>query len=51
MSIGEIKDVEAGKAYVSRQALHDDGIHRPLQAGICGTAKEGAESIVLSECK
>ncbi|MEV4253143.1 YDG/SRA domain-containing protein [Spirillospora sp. NPDC049652] len=40
---------KAGPIYLDRRALHDDGVHRPLQAGICGTvAKGGAESIVVS---
>lgn len=28
--------------------MHDAGVHRPLQAGICGPAATGAESIVIS---
>src|SRR3954447_18590718 len=32
----------------SRQAAHDAGAHRPLQAGISGAAAEGADSIVVS---
>lgn len=46
---GPINGIEPGTLFDSRRALHDAGIHRPLQAGICGTAeKGGAESIVVS---
>lgn len=48
MSIGEIPGVTIGQNFVNRRALHDAGIHRPLQHGICGTKATGAESIVLS---
>ena len=48
MTIGEIEGVEVGATLESRRALHDAGIHRPLQAGIAGSASTGAESIVLS---
>jgi predicted restriction endonuclease len=35
--------------FVNRRALSEAGIHRPFQAGICGTVSQGgAESIVLS---
>ncbi|TDE58150.1 hypothetical protein E1295_05940 [Nonomuraea mesophila] len=35
--------------FQNRRELHDAKIHRPLQAGICGTAERGgAESIVVS---
>ncbi|WP_131737531.1 caspase, EACC1-associated type [Actinomadura roseirufa] len=46
---GEVPGVEPGTPFESRMDLHRAGIHRPLQAGICGTAqKGGAESIVVS---
>jgi putative restriction endonuclease len=48
MTIGDIDGAEVGSIFESRRALHDAGVHRPLQAGIAGTAAEGAESIVLS---
>ncbi len=48
MTIGEIEGFDAGATFESRRALHDAGIHRPLQAGIAGGASAGAESIVLS---
>lgn len=36
-----------GQTWHSRSAMSRDGIHRPLQAGISGTAEEGAESVVM----
>ena len=48
MTIDEIEGIEAGATFESRRALHDAGIHRPLQAGIAGGASAGAESIVIS---
>lgn len=45
---GEIPGVPEGTWFASRQALHDAGVHRPLQAGISGSETEGADSIVLS---
>ncbi|MER5917031.1 YDG/SRA domain-containing protein [Streptomyces sp. NPDC001982] len=46
--IGEVPNVEAGQEFSTRRLAHDVGAHRPLQAGICGTKKTGAESIVVS---
>ncbi|WP_030883773.1 YDG/SRA domain-containing protein [Streptomyces sp. NRRL S-1868] len=46
--IGEVANVEVGQAYSTRRQAHEAGVHRPLQAGICGTKKAGAESIVVS---
>lgn len=48
MVIGEIDGVSVGATFESRRALHDAGVHRPLQAGIAGGADAGAQSIVLS---
>ncbi|GGO22348.1 YDG/SRA domain-containing protein [Deinococcus humi] len=45
---GDIPGVVEGDEFQDRQHLHDVGIHPPLQAGISGTANEGADSIVLS---
>lgn len=45
---GEILNYPPGSKFNSRREVADAGIHRPLQAGICGGANEGAESIVLS---
>lgn len=46
--IGEVPNVEVGQPFDSRRLAHEAGVHRPLQAGICGTKKSGAESIVVS---
>jgi predicted restriction endonuclease len=46
---GRVRGIERDHLFLSRKELHDAGIHRPLQAGICGTAQRGgAESIVVS---
>jgi len=46
--IGEVPGVEPGSAWRTRAEVAAAGIHRPLQAGICGGAERGAESIVIS---
>jgi hypothetical protein len=46
--VGSVPDVAVGAVFPNRKALREAGIHRPLQAGICGTGKTGAESIVLN---
>jgi putative restriction endonuclease len=45
---GDIPGVLTGTLFPTRRALADAGLHAPLQAGISGNGKEGAESIVLS---
>ena len=45
---GNIAGVKIGQIFENRRALHDAGVHRPLQSGIQGRSKEGACSIVLS---
>jgi putative restriction endonuclease len=45
---GEIKGVEEGALFDSREALSAAGVHRPTQAGISGAESEGSDSIVLS---
>ncbi|MFI9360373.1 YDG/SRA domain-containing protein [Kitasatospora sp. NPDC053057] len=45
---GAVPGIEVGSIFVNRRALSKAKVHRPLQAGICGTAKSGAESIVVS---
>lgn len=40
--------VHPGQFFIDRRELHDAFVHRPLQAGISGTAAEGADSIVVS---
>lgn len=48
MAFGHIDGVPVGSTFESRRALFEVGVHRQLQAGIAGRAREGAESIVLS---
>jgi putative restriction endonuclease len=45
---GHPEGVCAGDFFPDRKAAADAGVHRPLQAGICGAATSGCESIVLS---
>lgn len=40
--------VEVGQLFIDRRDLHEHNVHRPLQAGISGTGREGADSIVVS---
>ncbi len=45
---GEVPGVTEGQEFSDRKALAGAGVHKPLQAGISGSGKEGADSIVLS---
>ncbi|MGW2501955.1 YDG/SRA domain-containing protein [Streptomyces sp. NPDC001588] len=45
---GAMPDIDVGEAFVDRRALAAARVHRPLHASICGTAEQGAESIVVS---
>jgi hypothetical protein len=45
---GEIPGYPEGTYFESRVELSRAGVHRPLQAGISGSAYEGADSIVVS---
>ncbi|MGW4521179.1 YDG/SRA domain-containing protein [Amycolatopsis sp. NPDC004378] len=45
---GEIVGCPEGVTFASRAAVAAAGVHRALQAGIVGTGKDGAESIVSS---
>jgi putative restriction endonuclease len=47
-TIGDAPGVEEGQTFADRQETYDRGAHRALQAGIVGTARTGAESIVVS---
>ncbi|MFH8749051.1 YDG/SRA domain-containing protein [Streptomyces rimosus] len=40
--------VQIGDTFKKRRTLARAKVHRPLQAGICGAAEKGAESIVVS---
>jgi hypothetical protein len=46
--LGAPKGRKLFEVFATRMDLHDARIHRPPQAGICGTPKDGCESIVLS---
>jgi len=46
--IGEIAGIQPGTIFANRRELYDAGVHRTLQAGIVGTERTGAESVVLS---
>ena len=45
---GHVPGFPPGSTFADRRELAASGVHRPLQAGICGRAEEGAESIVLN---
>jgi len=45
---GHIPGYPVGSRFENRAELAKAGVHRHIQAGIAGTAKEGADSIVLS---
>ena len=45
---GEVSGSPIGSTFPTRRTLYDAKVHRVLQAGIQGNAKEGAESIVIS---
>jgi putative restriction endonuclease len=45
---GHIPGYPVGTRFENRAELAKAGVHRHIQAGIAGTAKEGADSIVLS---
>ncbi len=45
---GDIAGCSKGSTFKDRRALRIAGVHRPTQAGICGSGEEGAESIVLN---
>ena len=47
-TFGHIDGHPVGSIYRTRRELHDAGLHAPLQAGISGNAREGADSIVVS---
>lgn len=45
---GHIPGYPVGSLFESRTELSEAGLHRHRQAGISGSASEGADSIVLS---
>lgn len=48
-AFGHVGLARPGDLFASRAELAQRGQHRPLQAGICATQEQGAESIVLSD--
>ena len=48
-SFGHIPGIAVGSSFPDRAALSAAGLHRQMQAGITGSGKAGAESIVLNE--
>lgn len=47
-SFGEIPGNPVGTTYANRAALASAKVHKPLQHGISGAARDGADSIVVS---
>src|SRR5690242_14513245 len=47
-TFGHIPGYPEGSGFDSRAELSEVGLHKPLIAGISGSGKEGADSIVLS---
>lgn len=47
-TFGHITGYPPGSTFADRRELSEARVHRPRRAGICGSAKEGAESVVLS---
>ncbi|MGI9174840.1 MAG: YDG/SRA domain-containing protein [Rhodothermales bacterium] len=45
---GELPGCPKGSFFASRKSLSQTDVHRHRVAGICGSAKEGAESVVLA---
>lgn len=45
---GNIPGIPVRTSFESRAALASSGVHRPLQAGISGSEKSGADSVVVS---
>ena len=47
-NFGHLASVPINTIFATRKEAASAGVHRPIQAGICGTAKSGCDSIVLS---
>lgn len=45
---GEIPGIPEGSECENRLFLSKYGVHRPIRAGVSGTATEGADSVILS---
>ena len=48
-TFGHVGTAQPGDLFHSRLELSLLGQHRPRRAGVCGTARTGAESIILAE--
>jgi putative restriction endonuclease len=46
-TFGHIPGYPPGSTFADRAGLSASGVHRPLQAGISGSEREGADSVVL----
>ncbi|WP_425566277.1 YDG/SRA domain-containing protein [Nonomuraea monospora] len=45
---GHVAGIPIGTIFSSRRDLASAGVHRLLQAGICGNTQDGAESVIVS---
>ena len=45
---GDIPGIPEGSEFENRLFLSKYGVHRPIRAGVSGTATEGANSVILS---
>ena len=48
-TFGHVGSARPGDMFASRIELSLRGQHRPRRAGVCATAQEGAESIILAD--
>ncbi len=46
---GHVGTAQPGDLFASRHELAERGQHRPLRAGVCATARHGAESLILAD--
>lgn len=47
-NFGEIEGVKEGDEFRNRRELYENNVHKHLRAGISGSEREGADSIVIS---
>ena len=45
---GDIPGIPEGSEFENRLFLSKYGVHRPIRAGVSGTATEGADSLVVA---
>ncbi len=48
-AFGPVGTAQPGDLFASRHELAERGQHRPLRAGVCATARNGAESLILAD--